>query len=83
MIVNDNLTIFVNRLNKIGISVELVGNYPWIYLSKVNGVSVDEKFMSNHGFALAFTPLKYGCKDVEFSDNKEIFRKIREYVCGD
>jgi hypothetical protein len=73
----DKLTIFTNRLNKIGISVELVGNYPWIYLSKVNGVSVGEKFMSNHGFTLAFTPLKYGCKDVEFSDVGEVFRVIR------
>ena len=27
---------FVKRLDKIGIKVELVGNYPWLYLDKIN-----------------------------------------------
>lgn len=30
----------VPRLRKIGINVELFGNYPWIYLDKVNGNKV-------------------------------------------
>ncbi len=41
---------FINRLTKIGIDVELTGNYPWVYLWKVNGVSVNKTYMAEHGF---------------------------------
>jgi hypothetical protein len=33
----NEVQIFINRLKKIGIELELMGNVPWIYLSKVNG----------------------------------------------
>lgn len=33
----DKLTIFVDRLKRIGIDIECAGNIPWIYLNKVNG----------------------------------------------
>lgn len=46
----ENLNIFINRLKKIGITVELIGNYPWIYLDKVNSIKVEGKFEGNHGF---------------------------------
>lgn len=73
------IEIFVNRLEKIGIKVKLFGNYPWIYLDAINGKKVQEKFRADHGFTLAFSPIKYG-KEHEFTDITEIFKLIRKYV---
>jgi len=75
----DKIDVFVNRLKRIEIDVELSGNYPWIYLSKINGVRVTETLCGNHGFTIAFIPLK---KDVEleFTDIDEIFNLIRKYL---
>ena len=33
----DELTVFKNRLEKIGIKITLTANIPWIYLESVNG----------------------------------------------
>ena len=71
---------FVRRLEKIGIKVELVGNYPWIYLDKINGRQVTERFRGEHGFTIAFEPVKVG-KQLKFTDIIEIFKLIRKY-CG-
>lgn len=68
---------FVRRLSKIGIDVKLLGNYPWIYLQKVNDQPVSENFAGNHGFT-AFFLLRTG--DVKFSDRRTVFNKIREMV---
>ena len=54
----DKLSIFINRLKKLGIVIELFGNYPWIYLGKINGKNVTEKFEAEHGFTIAFLPIK-------------------------
>lgn len=70
---------FVGRLKKIGITVELIGNYPWVYLNKVNGVPVTERFHANHGFTAFFMPAKNGEK-VRFSDRKRVFEMIRRYA---
>ena len=67
----------VPRLRKIGIDVELISNIPWIYLRKVNGNTVKERFEGNHGFTIAFLPLK-GQK-MELTDITEIFKIIRKY----
>ena len=67
----------VPRLRKIGIDIELIGNIPWIYLRKVNGNTVKEKFNADHGFTIAFYPLK-GQK-MELTDTTEIFKIIRKY----
>lgn len=72
------LPIFINRLKKIGITVELVGNYPWIYLHKVNGKRVTERFQANHGFTIAFHPIRKS-QLFKFTDLKEIFKIIRKY----
>jgi len=74
----DKIKIFVERLKKIGIDVELVGNYPWIYLSKINGKSVTEKFHANHGFTVAFYPIKKD-QELKFTDIGEIFKLLRKY----
>lgn len=76
---NDNvINRLVPRLKKIGIEVELFGNVPWIYLDKVNGNKVKEKFHSNHGFTIALYPVKIGEKIV-LTDICEIFKVIRKY----
>jgi len=74
----DKIEIFVNRLKRIGIDIELVSNYPWIYMTKINGKTVKETFNANHGFTIAFLPVR---KDQElvFTDIKEIFKLIRKY----
>ena len=74
------LTILTLRLEKIGINIELSGNYPWIYLDKVNGNKVKEKdyYFGNHGFTIAFLPSKLG-KRMEILDISKTFEIIRKY----
>ena len=74
----DKLTIFKNRLSKIGIEIKLVSNYPWIYLVEVNGNVVEEKRESEHNFTIGFLPIK---KDmgISFLDWSETFDVIRKY----
>jgi hypothetical protein len=72
---------FINRMKHIGIELELVGNYPWIYLEKVNGNKVrpEDWINANHGYAIAFSPVR---PDQDYRldhDWKEMFRIIRKY----
>lgn len=73
---------FVNRLHKIGIDVELIGNYPWVYLASVNGEAVKEQFRAEHGFTAFFAPVKTG-QQYRFSDRQRVFAKVREMVKGE
>lgn len=70
---------FIKRLNKIGIIIKLVGNYPWIYIDEINGKKVTEKFYANHGFTIAFLPIRKD-KEIEFTDISEIFKLLRKYL---
>jgi hypothetical protein len=70
---------FVNRLNRIGIEVTLIGNYPWVYLDTINNKQIKENFMGNHGFTVFFEPINDKQK-VRFSDRRTVFLKIREYL---
>ena len=75
----EKIEIFINRLKRIGIDIEIWSNYPWIYLAVINGKRVIEKTDdSNHGFNIAFLPIK---RDVElqFTDISAIFKLIRKY----
>jgi hypothetical protein len=67
------LSRLVPRLKKIGINIEMVGNYPWIYLEKVNGnrIQKEDYYCGNHGFTIAFLPIK--------PDIREVFKIIRKY----
>lgn len=77
----NKLDIFTNRLKKIGIEVEYMGNFPWIYLSKVNGKQITETYQAEWGFTVAFRGTKYGEENVvEFTDLKTIFNLIRKYI---
>ena len=75
----DKLTVFINRMKRLGIEVKLVGNYPWIYLHEINGARVKEKFEGNHGFTVAFLPVRID-KELEFTDITEIFKLLRKYT---
>jgi hypothetical protein len=74
----NKLNTLVNRMNKINIQLELVDNYPWIYIDKINGKKVTEKFQGDHGFTIAFSPIRLG-QPIELTDTKEIFNLIRKY----
>lgn len=75
----DKIKVFVERLKKIGIDVKLSGNYPWVYISEINGIRVTEKFDGNHGFTIIFLPVRNDSPPSEFTDIKEIFKLIRKY----
>lgn len=77
----EKLDVFVKRMKKLGISLELIKNYPWIYIDKVNGNKVKEKYMANHGFTLAFLPIRRD-KELHFTDISVIFKIIRKYGCN-
>ncbi len=68
----------VDRLDKIDIKVEFVGNFPWIYLDKVNGVKVTELYNGNHGFTAFFLRARDG--EIVWSERRVVFNKIREMV---
>ena len=54
------LNIFIARMKRLGIDIELMGNYPWIYIYTINGKRVTEQFLANHGFTIAFQPAHFG-----------------------
>lgn len=74
----NKITIFIERMNKLGIKIILTSNYPWIYIDNINGKRVVETFSGNHGFTLAIIPIRPD-GEIQFSDIKEIFKLIRKY----
>jgi len=78
----DKLTVFVDRMKRIGIDIKLAGNYPWIYINSINGKRVTETFEANHGFTIAFLPVRAD-KELAFTDITEIFKLVRKYVTED
>jgi len=76
----NNFTImkkFIRRLKRIGIEVELAANYPWIYLTTINGNVVKEKYMAEHGFTAFWFPVNL-TDNTKFTDRRKVFSKIRE-----
>lgn len=74
------LLVLKNRLEKIGIKITLKVNIPWIYLESVNGNKIKyEDYNSNHGYTIAWYPIK---EDEEITldyDIKRTFKIIRKY----
>jgi hypothetical protein len=70
---------FVERLKKIGITVGLVGNYPWVYLLSVNGKRVEEKYLSDHNFTVFWRAIKPGQKD-RITNIPKVFATIRKHL---
>ena len=75
----DKITVFVERLKKIGIDVKLSGNFPWVYITEICGIRVKEKFAGNHGFTLIFLPGRNNSPPSDFTDIGETFKLIRKY----
>lgn len=77
----NELTKLKKRLSKIGIEIDLIGNIPWIYLRSVNGNIIKRKdYTSNHGFNIAWYPIKPGEEVSLAEDPKVIIALIRKYV---
>lgn len=74
----NKLTILMLRLAKIGIDIELSTNIPWVYIDSINGKDVTETFKAEHGFTVAFLPIRKD-QQIEFTDISEIFKLIRKY----
>jgi len=74
------LDVFVERMKKLNIDVQLVGNYPWIYIQSVNGNRIKQAdyFEGNHGFTIGFLPIRRD-QEFHFTDITEIFKLIRKY----
>lgn len=64
-----------NRLSNIGIDIELIGNYPWIYLHSVNSNKVKERYGAKHGFCVG-----YSTSPCNLLNRKETFKIIRKYL---
>lgn len=76
----NEVQIFINRLKKIGIELELEGNSPWIYLKSVNGNNVrPEDYNANHGYTIAWYPVRLGKEPHLDSDLNRTFDIIRKY----
>jgi hypothetical protein len=77
----DPLSTLRQRMQRIGIEIELSGNYPWIYLDRVNGIRIrQEDFTANHGFNIAWYGIRNGDKIKLAEDPKTIIALIRRYV---
>ena len=74
----EQLEIFIARLKKININLDLVANYPWIYIDKINGKKVKETHQSEHGFVIGYHPIKPD-QHFQFSTIEEIFWLLKHY----
>ena len=78
----NEITVFVERLKKIDIHIELAGNAPWIYLDKVNGVRIkrEDWYNANHGYCIAYYGVKMGEEPhLNWNTMKTTFKLIRKY----
>jgi hypothetical protein len=71
------LDIFIARMQKLGIDIKLIGNYPWIYIDTINGKRIKERYYAEHGWTIGFLPLRD--KEFNFLDITELFKLIRKY----
>jgi len=78
----NEITVFVERLKKIGIQIELASNVPWIYLDKVNGVRIkpEDWYNANHGYCIAYHGVKVGeGPHLNWHSMDVTFKLIRKY----
>jgi hypothetical protein len=74
---------FKERLEKIGIKIELMVNIPWIYLESVNGnkIKPEDWVNANHGHCIAWYPIKIGDEmKLNWPDMDLTFKLIRKYA---
>jgi predicted membrane GTPase involved in stress response len=70
---------FLEAMDNLGIDMDIGGNYPWIYITAINGKTVTEKMDSEHGFNVAFSPIKNKIKP-EVTDVKKTLELIIKYI---
>ena len=75
----EKLDVFIKRLERVGIKVKLGMNVPWVYIDEINGKRVTEKFQAEHGFTVAFLPIKNGA-EIKFTNITKIFELLRKYT---
>jgi len=71
-----DLNVFVGRLKKLGVTIKVSGNFPWCYLSEINGKKVKEKKDSEWGWVIGYRNKYFKLTD----DTKELFKLIRKYT---
>lgn len=78
---DNEISIFVKRMKKICIDIQLIGNAPWIYLDCVNGnkIKKEDYFHANHGFTIGWYGIKLGTEPYLIEDLDLIFKMIRKY----
>ena len=74
----EQLKTLKKRLGRVGIDVEFAANFPWIYLYRINGKLVKERYKAEHGFTIAFLPARRD-KPFHFTELNVIFKLIRNY----
>ena len=77
----NEVEIFINRMKRIGIELELKANYPWIYLYSVNGNRVKQEDWSSYwGYTIAWLSIKPIGAGVHLDEDiKRTFEVIRKY----
>lgn len=55
-----------------------IGNYPWVYIDTINNKKVKERFQSDHGFVIGYSPIREN-QQFNFTDLKEIFKLVKKY----
>lgn len=65
----------IARLEKIGITLELLENFPWVYLGSVNGIPVKEIKNARHGYCIDYIIDK---RHINF--RRDLFSKVREVL---
>ena len=79
---DNEINVFVRRMKRIGIELQLFGNYPWIYLDSVNGnrIMKEDYYHANHGFTIGWYGIKLGSVPHLIEDRDLIFKMIRKYL---
>jgi len=76
----NEIQVLIRRLKNIHIDIELKGNVPWIYLDTVNGNKIKpEDYSSDHGYTIAWWPVRSELKPHLDEDIKRMFNIIRKY----
>lgn len=73
----EKLVTFLRRMNKLGYKLKLEFNFPWIYLSSINGKEIYEKQFSEHCWTICLYPMNK--KEINFINLSETIKLIRKY----
>ena len=78
---DNEISIFVKRMKKIGIDIQLIGNAPWIYLDSVNGnrIKKEDFVNANYGLNIGWYGITLGAEPRLIEDLDLIFKMIRKY----